>query len=146
MPPTPTVDTGKLLELRYKYQLSYAEIADRVGLSERNVSGRLTKFATLFGWADGAREFQARESSLLAGLRGQLLAHVASGLEAENAKDKVSPYQAVGMYGILFDKQRILDGKSTANIAVLTKLVESAQESGDNALIKQKIGEDKAKS
>ena len=139
------VDTGKLLELRYVNGLSFESIADLVGLSTSAVYQRLKRFEPLMARADTEGQFQARESNILAGLRADLLAHMANGLSAENAQDKVSPYQAVGMYGILFDKQRLLDGKSTANIAALTRIIEVSQESGDSALRKQSIEIEKAK-
>ena len=135
----PSVDTGKLLELRYRNGLSYEHIAEHVGLAVGTVFQRLKRFESLFDLADGVKEFEVRESGILAGIRTKLLAHIAEGLTAENAHDKVSPYQAVGMYGILFDKQRILDGRSTANIAVLTQIVETGQEPGDKALRKLSV-------
>ena len=138
----PEVDTGKLMMLRHINGLTYDQIGDIVGLTGSAVFQRLDKYESLFRDADVNGAFQARESAVLAGLRAKLLAHAAKDGQIE----KLSSYAAIGSYGLLFDKQRVIDGKSTANIAVLTKLVESAQESGDNALIKREIGEDKAKS
>jgi len=132
MPVEPSVDTGKLMELRFVNRLSYDQISDMVGISKSAIIQRLERYRRLFEQTEHGPTFMQHEAGILAGIRGNLLAHVADCL-ADN-KEEVSPYQAVGMYGILFDKQRLLEGKSTANINTLTRIIELSQDSGDSAL------------
>ena len=143
MPHAPSVDTGKLIELRWSNGLSYDEIAALVGISKSAIIQRLARYKAMIEASEHAEAFQAKESKVLAGIRGNLLAHVADCLEEQ--KEEISPYQAVGMYGILFDKQRLLEGKSTSNIATLTRIVEASQDSGDAALRNQSISIDSPK-
>ena len=134
MPPAVT-DLGNLIKLRYVNKLSYDQIGELVGITGPAVYGRLEHCRALMEGADTEGAFQAQESAILAGIRLKLLAHGAK----DEIIEKMSGYQSFGSYGLLFDKQRILDGKSTANIAVLSKLIDNGQEIGDNALIKLSV-------
>ena len=129
--PAAGCDLGKLITLRYQNGLSYREIAKVVGVDDSAVFTRLQRFEALFDVGTAGQAFEARESGLLAGIRAELLAHVVKAMSDE--KTKLSPYQAVGMYGLLFDKQRLLDGKSSSNLALLTRMLEGSQPIADNS-------------
>src|SRR3990167_5546102 len=45
-------------------------------------------------------------------------------------KKALSGYQKVGMFGILFDKRRLLRGESTANVSNLTQIIQAARGDG----------------
>ena len=47
---------------------------------------------------------------------------------------KLSPYQLMGMYGLGYDKHRLHTGKSTANVANLTAIIEAAAGIGRHEL------------
>jgi hypothetical protein len=131
-----TVDLGELLEYRMK-GLSYADIGEIVKLSPSTVHWRLQRHDKLLQAAADAPEFEATESKVLAGLRGALLARAFACATAESGSDdELSGYQAMGMYGIAFDKSRTLEGKSNYHIAVLSQIINKSEQSGDSALRK----------
>jgi len=130
----PSVDTGKLLELRRVQGLTYEEIGHVVGLAPSGVYERLKRLESILPEQNEVEIYRSRRADVLSGLQAGLVARVADCLSDETERAKISPYQAVGMFGILYDKERLETGKSTSNIATLTKIVESAQDSGDSAL------------
>jgi len=144
MPPAPSVDTGKLMELRYVNRLTYDQISDMVGLSKSAIIERLERYRALFNAADNAGALGSRHADMLVGIRGELVARVAECLLPEN-REKVSAYQAMGMANLADQMFRLETGRSTANIATLTKIVESAQDSGDTAIRNVSIDASKPK-
>ena len=48
-------------------------------------------------------------------------------LKPEKIK-KLSSAQAAWIFGVLYDKHRLHTGKSTANVATLTSIIQAAQE------------------
>jgi len=145
MPPEPSVDLGLLLEYRLK-GLSYEDIGAIVGLSDNAVHNRLKRHERLLEAAGDAPAFEAIESKVLGGIRSALLARVYDCATTQSEEDQLSGYQAMGMYGIAFDKSRTLEGKSNYHIQVLSQIINTSEQSGDSALrklsvepVKQKI-------
>ena len=77
---------------------------------------------------------------MYAAIQGKLLAEIVK----PDKLEKLSGYQAAGMQHYFWEQERIEQGKSSANIAVLTKLVDGSQEPGDIALTKLGIDPPKA--
>ena len=124
--PDTRMDTGKMLELRLK-GLSYADIgAIGGGLAAQTVHQRLSKFTKLMDNPDQVTAFRAHEAELLDAVRTSLITSLADDLAVKKGKNKLSGYQKVGMYGILFDKMRLLRGESTANVHSLTAIIQAA--------------------
>jgi hypothetical protein len=61
---------------------------------------------------DNLPDFKTARADVLAVHQMRLL----EGLTDDSLKE-VSPYQKVGMFGILYDKERLERGQSTANVA-----------------------------
>lgn len=89
-------------------QLTSREIGKLVDTSKTTVNNVLAKY----GFSDETIvEYDSAESKLITGVKQKVLMNLAtSELKDVNWRDKV-----VGL-GILIDKQRLIDGKSTANI------------------------------
>lgn len=132
MPAMTDVDTGKILSLRYQNRLSWEDIAGLVGMSPAGVLQRVERYRDIFESAANVEAFEINESKLLAAGRLKLLAHAFK----DEVIEKMSGYQAIGSYGLIFDKQRLLDGKSTGNLAILSRMIDNTQDSGDKALRK----------
>jgi len=137
-------ELGEVLDLHAK-GLSNQQIADLLDCSTGAVHYHIEKFRNLTQVTDGAAKIRALRTDILSGLQGGLLAHVANSLADESKRSKISPYQAVGMFGILYDKERLETGKSSSNIAVLSGIITKSEESGDTALRKLSVQAPKAK-
>lgn len=106
-------DLGRAVKMRFEQRMSYSEIGALLGVSAQAVQSRISTVCELLGDREKIKEFQARESDVLANAREVL---ITSALEP--GKINKAPVQSlVWSYGVLFDKQRLLDGKSTQNIA-----------------------------
>jgi DNA-binding Lrp family transcriptional regulator len=142
--PDPEVDTGKLLEYRAK-GLSYEDIADLVDLSVSTVHTRLVRIEALIEAGKTGQAYAQRRTEILQGLQAGLLARTAECLTDESQRAKISPYQAVGMFGILYDKERLETGKSSSNVAILSGIINKSEKSGDSALRKLSVEPHKLK-
>lgn len=106
-------DLGRAIKLRYDQRLSYKEIGDILGVSKQAVEARISNVIKLLGDKDKIGEFIARESSILSNAREML---ISAALDPDAIK-KSSTLQLTTAYSQLFDKQRLIDGKSTSNVA-----------------------------
>jgi hypothetical protein len=61
---------------------------------------------------------------------------VAECYQDETKREKISAYQSTGQFGIYYDKSRLETGKSSQNINVLSRVIELAQDQGDEAIRK----------
>ena len=104
----PLIDLDKAIQFRLK-GLSYDEIAAIFHVSKSAVCQRLNGYISEHIDIPG---FLKHEAEILAGKRAEIL----NSLTVPQLKT-ATPYQRVGMYGILFDKERLLRGQSTQNIA-----------------------------
>lgn len=120
------IDTGKALELRLK-GLSFAQIGKLAGgMSKQAIEQRLSKFTRLLDNPEAVSAFRQHEAELLDAVRSSLITSLADDLRVKKGKGKLSGYQKVGMYGILFDKMRLLRNESTANVSNLTAIIQAA--------------------
>ena len=103
----PKIDLDYAIQLRLK-GLSYEEIAKIFNVSKQAVHNRLT------GYISENIEIQAfskHKADILAGKQAEIL----RSLTEEDIK-KASAYQRVGMFGILYQNERLERGLSTQNI------------------------------
>lgn len=112
-PSNKKIDVGKALELRLK-GLSYEEIGKQFGCSKVAVFDRLKRFRNMLDDPDSIKVYEDNTSKLLSNAQVSLLS---AALNPDTVK-KSSTLQLLSGYGILFDKQRIINNLSTANISI----------------------------
>lgn len=102
------IPISKLIEYRNK-DLSYQDIADLVGCSKPNVYARLKQYD---GEIKSLKSYKENRADVLAVVGSKMLNSLTS-----NDIEKASAYQRVGMFALLYDKERLERGQSTSNIA-----------------------------
>ena len=115
-------DVARAFKLKLQ-GLSYQEIADLVGRSKSTVVEALKDFKALLDNPESIRTFRENESDILDAMRKLIIGSLPTDLAVKKGKRALSGYQKVGMYGILFDKTRLLRGESTVNLNSLSALV-----------------------
>lgn len=94
-----------------KQGLSYSEIAKLVGCCKQNIHSRLR---TIGYCQSNLINFKKNKSDVLEFLQSKLLNSVDS-----DSIQKSSLLQRTTAFGILYDKQRLEDGKSTDNVNIV---------------------------
>jgi len=121
----PGIETAKALQLRLR-GLSYSEIGRIAGgLSAQAIEQRLSKFRRMIENPQAISEYRENEAELLDSVRMELITTLVDDVRRKG-KRALSGYQKVGMYGILFDKMRLLRNESTANVSNLTAIIQAA--------------------
>lgn len=119
------IDVAKAIELRFK-GLSFSEIGKlQGGVSPQAVQQRIARFSKFLEDPQAVTAYRDNEAQLLDGVRMELITSLVDDVRAKG-KHKLSGYQKVGMYGILFDKMRLLRNESTANVSNLTAIIQAA--------------------
>jgi len=124
IPYTPTTD---LLRLHLR-GWSYGEIGAKYGIKRQTVAARLSRFRKLLLKHGDLDAFKAHEPDLLRAVDLRLLRAIVDKVDHKKttlghlafAKDKI------------FSHIRLLEGKSTANVATLTKLILEAHHQGNS--------------
>ena len=120
------IDVGRAFKMRLA-GLSYQEIGDALGgFSDSGVCDALRGFTKLLESPETVKTYRENEAEVLDAVRAKLITTLADDLETKNPKRQLSGYQKVGMYGILFDKMRLLRNESTANVSNLTAIIQAA--------------------
>ena len=103
------IPIAKMLEYRSQ-KLTHKEIGKLLGCSKENVTQRLGRYRDHI---EGLEAYKERKADVLH-LKASMLLH-----ELSPSKIKeMSGYQLVGSYGILSDKARLEEGKSTSNVSL----------------------------
>ena len=102
------IDVDKAIQLRCK-GLSYAEIAVHFNVTGEAVRDRI---GGLINTEFDLEAFKKNRADILSGKQLELI----KSLTEEDVK-KASPYQKVGMFALLYDKERLERGESTSNVA-----------------------------
>ena len=102
------IPLSRIIELRNK-SLSYSEIGAILGCSEANLCQRLRPFRHSI---DNLKSIKDNRADTLTVISDTLLTSL-----SEDEIKKASAYQRVGMFGVLYDKERLERGQSTENIA-----------------------------
>jgi DNA-binding CsgD family transcriptional regulator len=120
-----SIDVQKALKLKLLGN-SYQEIADILGCSKQGVHAALTKFETFLGGLNqGDLQAYAEERrSILNSAELTLLRSVVD----EEAIKKAPLASRVMAFGIMYDKRRLEEGKSTENLGILGKLIISSED------------------
>jgi len=106
------VSTAELIKLRTVHKLSYGQIEKLTGLSHSTAFWRLDKLDID---KDEVSAFDSAKSTLIKISQSKIMDHV---LLDDEAIKELNPYQAALSFGILEDKLRLIEGKSTSNINV----------------------------
>ena len=112
------VDVNQAVDLKYNRHLSYKQIAAIQGVSPQAVHQRIKDLLPI----PETRVYQDHRADILANLQLKLLSHL-----DEARLRKASAYQLVGSAGLLYDKERLERGQSTANHAVSISLEEETR-------------------
>ena len=116
------IDVARAFKLRMA-GLSYEDVGKALGgFTKSSVFQALASFRALIENPGEIATFKEHEGQVLDGVRAKLIRLISERLSEE----KNSAYQLTGMYGLLFDKTRLIEGKSTANVANLTAIIEAA--------------------
>lgn len=119
-----SLDVGKALKLRMT-GLTYEEIGERLGgFDKSSVCRALHQFTALLEHPESVKTYRENEADLLDAVRMKLITSLPNDLAVQKGKGKLSGYQKVGMYGILFDKTRLLRDQSTENVSNLTRIIQ----------------------
>jgi len=106
------VSTAELIKLRTVHKLSYGQIEKLTGLSHSTAFWRLNKLDIN---KDDVSAFDSVKPTLIKISQSKIMDHV---LLDDEAIKELNPYQAALSFGILEDKLRLIEGKSTSNINV----------------------------
>ena len=101
------VDVSSALDLKLNHHLSYEEIARIQGVSKQAIHGRIKNLLP----PDELQTYLTHRGDILAGLQAKILSHL-----DDERLSKASAYQLVGSAGLLYDKERLERGMSTANL------------------------------
>ena len=111
----PSVDPSAALKLKIDHHLSYSQIAAIQGVTKQAVHQRIKDLLPI----PETRVYQDHRADILANLQLKLLSHL-----DERRLKKASAYQLVGSAGLLYDKERLERGQSTANHAISISIAE----------------------
>ena len=94
----------------YAKGLTHKEIAAIAGVAQQTISERIKKYSTHIQSLD---KYKKHRGDILAVTQSRII----NSLSDEDIQ-KSSAYQRVGMFGILYDKERLERDKSTQNLAI----------------------------
>ncbi len=98
---------------------SYSEIAKHQGVTPAAIWQRLKPFTVFNKQGTDIQTFNDNKANILNGSMYKLLAIV----NDEDKLKEMSPYQAAGSFGIMYDKYRLETGESTSNVNLLSAIV-----------------------
>lgn len=122
---TPThnrVDIVRAMRLRLQ-GLSYQEIANLQGVAKSSVIEALQKFNKLLENPEEIKAWRENKAELLEAVEARLISSLPTDIDVKKGKRALSGYQKAGMFGLIFDKIRLLRGESTVNLNSLSALV-----------------------
>ena len=102
------VDVSKALDLKYNHNLSYEEIAAIQGVSKQAIHNRLKNLLPI----PETKTFMENRGDILASFQAKMLAN----LDDEKI-NKMAGDRLVWSAAVLYDKERLERGMSTANLA-----------------------------
>lgn len=113
---------AKAVSLRLK-GLTYDEIAQLIGVSHTLIVSNLQPFEKILANPETIQAYRENEADLIDAVRQQVLAAIATQLGDSERVKKLDIMRLTNLFGVLFDKMRLLRGQSTSNIHALSKLV-----------------------
>ena len=105
-------------------QTTVKEIRAVIKLGEDQVMARMIRFIESVKDTRAVSLFRKQEANLLDRVRAQALMALDEALLDPARRAKIYPQSLAWIYGVLYDKMRLERGESTANVSVLSALVE----------------------
>ncbi len=102
------VDVSQAIDLKYNHHLSYEQIAVIQGVTKQAIHERIKDLLPI----PETKVYIDHRADILANIQLKLLSNL-----DESRLAKASAYQLVGAAGLLYDKERLERGMSTANLA-----------------------------
>lgn len=128
------VDIAKAIKLILVQGMPQADVARSMGVSDQAVNQALKPLKALLNNPLPTQVYNDRKEEILDAAMSKMLVH---SLEPERLK-KMSTYQLIGSFGILFDKQRLVRGESTSNFDIRSQSVYLGREIDK---LRQELGE-----
>ncbi len=112
--PNTSIDIGKALKLRLQNGLSYQLIADTLKVHKTTIVRTLKPFLKLIKNPEALQTYKDNRAEVLSAAE---MTFLSSSLHPDKLK-KASSRDLMVNYGIAFDKRRLEEDKSTANLSV----------------------------
>ena len=112
-------------KLRTKNKLTYQEIADQMGVSKQGIHACLARFSDLVHTQDEHEQYQQVKAQLMSTVEERLLAS----LMDEECLAKASLNNRAYALTAVHTALRLEEGKSSANIGIVTKIITSSDKS-----------------
>jgi len=113
------IDVKKALELRQQ-GVTYTDIGKVFNVSKQAVEQALRPYKGKFRQLE---QYKVNRADILAEIQLEIL----KSLDCDSIK-KASAYQRIGMYGILYDKERLERGESTENVSVIVGAIQELRD------------------
>lgn len=117
-------DVAEALKLRLVHKLTYPEIGRLLGVDASAVWRRLKRFHEMVNDPEAAVAYHENEAVILDSLRMRAVANMLK----PGALEGASPRDLAVVFGIAFDKMRLLRGQSTSNVGLKAALILQAHE------------------
>ena len=117
---------AKVLKLRFVDNLSVPDIAKLMSLGIQVIRGMIEPFKVIMENPEQIRQFKKYEPHILDGVRMLMVQGMMDQLTDEKRRKKMDLSRLTYGFGILYDKQRLERGESTANVMSLSELVRAA--------------------
>ena len=117
------VDLLKAYKLRIQHNLTYQQIAEATGQPKSSIHRALTDLCELIGDPERLKHYEEVRPKLYGAVEERLM----QSLVDPEAIQSASLRDRAVSFGIMYDKRRLEEGKSTANLSVLGKLLIEAE-------------------
>jgi len=128
--PERKLDLVALYKLRVSNSLSYGELAQHFGVAKSTIHATLHRLNRYVADPESVKTFESVEATILTATKERLLAS----LMDESCIQKASLNNRAFAFSQVANHERLVKGQSTANIGILSKLVNQA----DQTLFKEK--------
>ena len=116
------LDLIALYKLRVVNQLSYGDLARHFGVAKSTIHAALTRLNKLCPNPEAVKAFEGVEATVLTATKERLLASLLD----EECIQKASLNNRAFAFSQVANHERLVKGHSTANVNILSKLVEEA--------------------
>ena len=117
---------ARVLKLRFVDNLNYPDISKLVGLGVQVIRTMIDPFRVIMENPEQIRQFKKFEPHILDGVRMLMVQGMVDQLTDEKRRKKMDLSRLTYGFGILYDKQRLERGESTANVMSLSELIRAA--------------------
>jgi predicted DNA-binding protein YlxM (UPF0122 family) len=119
------IDLSHVLKLRLIKKLSFQEIGKMYGVSKQAISNKLKNFFDKLPDGNSLEAYKENRKELLSAIELKILSYIFDDEKLKSARLG----ELTVAYGVLFDKRRLEEGKSTSNIAYkeVTKEIEEIE-------------------